>query len=127
MTAPRITITPAGMLPPSIASQTIQIVRPVTRVVHGSEVPDWTQDPLETVTVNGCSVQPTGGSEDRSHRDQLGGQFRVYAPAGTSVGPLDRVWLADYPNQYFRLASEVQSWSPGFLNHVQLVLVAWEG
>ncbi len=127
MTVPRITIAPAGLLPPSIATQEIQIIRPQTKIVHGAEVPDWSVDPVETVTVHGCSVQPTGGSEDRSHRDQLGGQIHVYAPAGTSVGPLDRVWLPDYPNQFWRVASGALAWSPGFLNHVQFALVAWEG
>ena len=112
---------------PALANQTMQIARPQTKVSHGSTVADWSVDPEEVVTVHGCSIQPAGGSEDRDHRDQTGGQVTVFAPLGTDVGPLDRVWLPDYPNRHWRSASQPQVWAAGFLNHVQLALVAWEG
>lgn len=112
---------------PALANQSIQIARPATKTVHGAEVADWSVDPVEVVTVRGCSVQSAGGSEDRNHRDQLGGAIHLFAPPQTSIGPLDRVWLPDYPNLYWRSATEPQVWAPGFLNHVQFSLVVWEG
>jgi hypothetical protein len=102
-------------------------LRPATKTVHGATVADWSVDPVETVTVKGCSVQPAGGTEDRGHRDQTGGAIHLFAPAGTAIGSLDRVWLPDYPDQHWRSATQPQVWSAGFLDHVQYQLVAWEG
>lgn len=126
MTGPQISVIPPGLLPP-IANQSIQIIRPQTKTVHGAEVADWSVDPIETVTVHGCSVQPAGGGEDRAHRDQLAGQMRVFAPAGVAVGRLDRVWLPEYPNQQWRVVGGPEVWAAGFLDHTQFVLAAWEG
>jgi hypothetical protein len=116
-----------GKLPAGIANQSIQIARPVTMSVHGSEVADWSQEPAEIVTVLGCSVQPIAGDEDRAHRDQLGARIRLFTPAGVAIGALDRVWLVDHPGESFRAVSEAMTWSPGFLDHVQFLLAAWEG
>ena len=116
-----------GSLPPAIANQTIQVARPITKTVHGSEVADWSQEPEEIVTVNGCSVQPMAGDEDRAHRDQLGARIRLFTPSGVVIGALDRVWLPDHPGESFRAVSEAMVWNPGFLAHTQFLLAAWEG
>ena len=111
---------------PPLANQTVTIERPQTIVDHGSVVPDWSVPPAETVTVTGCSVQPAGGGEDRLHRDQVAAQFTLFAPAGVAIGGLDRVLVGGYPNP-LRIAGEPQRWDPGFLNHIEVPLVAWEG
>jgi len=113
------------MLPP-IARDTITILRPATKVIHGSTVADWSQPPQETVTVEGCSVQPGGGNEDRLHRDSIGASFIVYAPPGVAVGALDRVLVDNYPSP-LRTSGEPQRWPHGLLEHVVLNLVDWEG
>lgn len=113
------------MLPP-IAQDVITILRPVTKVDHGSTVADWSQPPAEIVNVPGCSIQPAGGNEDRLHRDSVGAAFTVFAPPGTAVGALDRVLVDVYPSP-LRVSGEPQRWAPGFLDHVVLDLVAWEG
>jgi hypothetical protein len=110
---------------PPIATDTITIVHPVIVTDHGAQVPDWSQ-PATVTTVEGCSVQPSGGSEDRAHRDQLGAQFTVFAPPETAVDALDRVYVGTYPSP-LRLSAEPIRWAVGFLEHVQLHLVAWEG
>jgi hypothetical protein len=46
---------------PPIATDTITIVHPVIVTDHGAQVPDWSQ-PATVTTVEGCSVQPSGGS-----------------------------------------------------------------
>jgi hypothetical protein len=111
---------------PPLANQTVTIERPVTIQDHGSTVPDWSQPPAESVVVTGCSAQPAGGSEDRLHRDQVGAQFTLFAPSSTVIGGLDRVWVTGYPNP-LRIAAEPARWTPGFLNHTEFALVAWEG
>jgi hypothetical protein len=114
------------MLPP-IAQETITILRPEMKVDHGSQIPDWSVPPRETVNVSGCSVQPAGGNEDRLHRDSIGALFTVFAPPGVAVGALDRVLVDSYPTP-LRIATEGQAWSSGFvLDHVVFDLVAWEG
>lgn len=113
------------MLPP-LANQTITVLRPETTVDHGSVIPDWSKPPRETVNIAGCSVQPAKGSDDLSHRDQLGAVFTVWAPPGSSVGVMDRVLVDNYPRP-LRLAGEAQRWAAGFLDHVVFDLQAWEG
>lgn len=115
------------MLPAGIARQVITILRPVTVLDHNVEVPDWNQPPAETVTVPGCSVQPTGGSEDRARQDELSVTFSVWAPVGTTVGAFDRVLVDSYPEP-LRLVAEVQVWAVNQrLDHVVLDFGAWKG
>lgn len=112
---------------PAIARDVITILRPVTVIDHGAKVADWTQPPAETITVTGCSVQPAGGSEDRSHRDAISAVFTVWAPLGTEVHALDRVHVDAY-DAPLMITGEPLNWSvQQQLDHVVIDLTEWRG
>lgn len=112
---------------PSIARDVMTVLRPVMVSDHGSLVPDWTQPPAETVNVSGCSVQPSTGADDRSHRDSMNAIFTVWAPPGTVVGTYDRVMVDEYSGPLM-ITGEPLVWSNKFgLDHVQINLSDWKG
>lgn len=113
-------------LPALIARQVISIERPVMVRAHGVDQADWSQDPVETVTVPGCSVQPGSGADDRVGRDSISSDWKVWAPLGTSVGPFDRVTVPGYPG-YLAITGQPEHWAPGLLQHTVLHLEAWKG
>lgn len=113
-------------LPARIATGTITVLRPVMINDRGSQVPDWTQPPAETISISGCSVQPQTGTGDRSQRDALSSVFVVYAPPGTTVGVFDHVLVDDYSHPLVT-SGEPLSWTVGFLDHVVLDLIDWNG
>ena len=113
-------------LPTVVAPDTITILRPVMVNDRGTQVPDWSQPPVETVSVKGCSVQPQTGADDRSQRDALSGVFVVYAPPETRVGAFDQVFVADYSSP-LKTTGEPVRWTIGFLDHVVLDLADWNG
>jgi hypothetical protein len=113
-------------LPTLTSPDTITILRPVMVGDRGSQVPDWSQPPAETISVGGCSVQPQTGADDRSQRDSLSSVFVVYAPPGTIVGAFDRVLVDDYGSPLMTTGEPLR-WSIGFLDHVVIDLVDWNG
>lgn len=113
-------------LPTIGAPDTITILRPVMVDDRGTLVPDWSQPPAETVSVEGCSVQPQTGADDRSQRDALSSVFVVYAPPETDVGAFDQVLVDDY-SAPLKTTGEPLRWSVGFLDHVVINLVDWNG
>lgn len=56
----------------------------------GASVDDWS-DPAE-LAIDGCAVAPRDAEEDNpGGRQQVIAGFNIYAPAGTSVLPTDRL------------------------------------
>lgn len=119
-------MTAGSGLPALIAGQSIEIQRPVMVKDHGSDVPDWSQEPLETLTVTGCSVQPGAGSSDRIGRDAVQSGWTAWVPLGTEVGVFDRVAVPGYPG-YLQITGQPEYWATGWLQHEVLHLEAWKG
>lgn len=114
-------------LPRRLCRDSITILRPQTVRDHGATVPDWTQPPAETVTVDGCSVQPAQGSDDRAHRDALQAVITLWAPPGTYIGALDRV-LVDSYDAPLQITGEPLVWDTKLHNdHMTIQLAEWRG
>lgn len=76
------------MLPPSIARETIQVIRAAEVIDHGSTYKDWT-NATET-PLSGCLSEPGLSSENF---DLVKFDYVVYAPLEADVLSTDRVRL----------------------------------
>lgn len=111
---------------PSLANQSITVLRAPTMTDHGAQVPDWTQQPQE-IPVSGCSVQPIRGAEDELHRTGERADISVWAPVNTDVTAADHVQIDGYTRP-FRVVGEPERWRGiGFLEHTVIRLSVWEG
>lgn len=111
---------------PSWANQSVVIIRPGSKTLRGSTVPDWehTSDP---VTVGGCSVQPatTSLSEDGRVLGITDG-MTAYLPNGTDVQAGDHIV---FDGDTYEINGEPRTWtSPtGMVSHILLNLVRYSG
>ena len=110
---------------PVFAKHTIIIIRP-TWVAgrYGNEIPDW--ENVTRTSVSGCSVQPTFGEEDTSHRDSVQSEYTVYAPPGTDVTAYDRI---EWNGTVHEVNGRPSVWSVGMglVDHVAIHINVWEG
>ena len=105
--------------------QSITRIRPGTKTERGSEIPDW--DDLDTLVINGCSVQPASTALTQDGRvEGITDGLTVYAPAGADVRAGDRV---EYAGNVYTINGDVLSWpsASGTLDHLHLNLVRWRG
>lgn len=109
---------------PSWANQTITRIRPGTKTLRGSDVPDWNN--VTELTIEGCSVQPTATSLSQDGRVLgINEQMTAYLPEGSDVLAGDRI---RYEGKIYTINGEPKKWqSPFTRSHVQLNLSLWEG
>lgn len=109
---------------PSWANQTITRIRPGTKTLRGSDVPDWNN--VTELTIEGCSVQPTATSLSQDGRVLgINEQMTAYLPEGSDVLAGDRI---RYEGKIYAINGEPKKWQAPFTrSHVQLNLSLWEG
>lgn len=110
---------------PSFMRQTVMRIRPGTKTVRGSSVPDW--ENTTTAIITGCSVQPASTSLSQDGRVLgLFDGLTVYAPANADVQAGDHI---SYGGQIYAINGEPRRWpsATGGLDHVQLNLERWSG
>lgn len=110
---------------PSWAKQTIIRLRPTTKEVRGSMVPDWSNP--DQLTIHGCSVQPAGTSLTQDGRIQgITDGYTCYAPPGVDVKAGDRI---RFEGQDYTINGDPHEWkSPtGRVSSTQFSLERWEG
>ena len=110
---------------PSFFRQSITRIRPGTKVLRGSEVPDWTQ--ATTATINACSVQPAGTSLSQDGRVlALTDGLTAYVPANADIQAGDRI---EYGGEVYTINGAPRVWpsASGGLDHIQLSLERWSG
>lgn len=109
----------------SFYRQTVTRVRPGTKEVRGSAVPDW--DNVETLDIPGCSVQPasTSLSQDGRVLGIIDG-FTCYMPADADVQAGDHIV---YKGKTYAINGDPRDWpsATGRLDHIQLNLERWSG
>ena len=109
----------------SWAKDIIYIVRPASKTVRGSVVPDW--EHATTNMVTGCSVQAasTGLSEDGRVLGISDG-LTVYCPPGIDVQAGDRV---RYNGRDYVIDGEPKRWNSatGLQSNIQLNIMRCSG
>ena len=111
---------------PSFCNQEITRIRPGTRELRGSIVPDWSEDKITKLVIKGCSIQPATTSLSQDGR-VLGitEGLTAYVPDGTDVIAGDRIL---FDGQTFTINGDPKKWPGAFsLAHIQLNLIRWEG
>ena len=111
----------------SFYTQSITRVRPATKDVRGSSIPDWDAEKVSTKVINGCSVQPASTSLSQDGR-VLGVQdgLTCYIPADADVQAGDHIV---YKGKVYAINGDPLDWpsATGRLDHLQLNLVRWRG
>lgn len=111
---------------PTWASQEITRVRPGTKTLRGSEVPDWSPDKVSELKITGCSVQPATTSLSQDGRVLgIAEGWTAYIPEGSDVLAGDRI---KFDGDTYEINGEPKKWTGAFTrSHIQLNLVRWEG
>lgn len=112
------------MPPISFWTQSITRLRPGTKTVRGSVVPDWAN--VSRLTIEGCSVQPasTSLSQDGRIEGVMDG-LTVYAPEDADVLAGDRI---EYGGNVYTINGDPLIWpAAGRLSHMQFNLQRWRG
>lgn len=110
----------------SFCNQSIKIIRPGTKTVRGSEIPDW-NEASEPVTVNNCSVQPAATTLSEDGRVLgLSDGLTVFVPSGTDVKAGDHI---EVDGETYEINGVPRNWtSPtGRVSNIQLNLKRYSG
>ena len=110
---------------PTFMRQSISRIRPGVKTLRGSEVPDWTT--ATTLTITGCSVQPSGTSLSQDGRVlALTDGLTAYLPADADVKADDRI---EYAGEVYVINGAPRVWpsASGGLDHIILNLERWSG
>lgn len=109
----------------SFATQTITRVRPGTKTLRGSEVPDWSN--TTSVSISGCSVQPATATLSQDGRVLgISDGWTAYLPTGADVKAGDKIV---FDGNEYAINGEPRTWiSPtGNRSNMQLNLMRWSG
>ena len=110
---------------PSWFTQSVTRVRPSTKTLRGSVVPDW--DSVSRKTIRGCSVQPSSTTLSQDGRILgISDSFTLYMPANADVDKGDRI---EYGGETYTVMGVPRLWiSPtGGLNNKQVTVERWDG
>lgn len=110
----------------SFCNQSIKIIRPGTKTIRGSEVPDW-ENAETPVVVGGCSIQPAATTLSEDGRVLgLSDGLTVYVPSGTDVKAGDHI---EADGEIYEINGSPRNWvSPtGRVSNIQLNLKRYSG
>ena len=104
---------------PSFCKDTVTRVRPATKTVRGSDIPDW--DNASRKGIMGCSMQPATTSLSEDGR-VLGitDLYTLFAPPNADIKAGDRI---EYNNKVYEIDGDVRVF-PGALRlaHIEVTL-----
>lgn len=109
---------------PSFATQSVTRIRPGTKTVRGSTIPDW--ENTESLIIGGCSVQPAGTelSQDGRVLGIMDG-LTCYMPEGADVREGDRII---FDGETYTINGSPRKWIGALnLSHVLVNLRRWAG
>ena len=109
----------------SFFRQTVIRIRPGTKTLRGSEVPDWAN--VTRAIIDGCSVQPASTSLSQDGRVlALTDGLTAYLPADADVKAGDRI---EYGGDVYTITGAPRVWpsASGGLDHILLNLERWSG
>lgn len=111
---------------PSFCNQEITRIRPGTKVLRGSTVPDWSPDKVNELKIVGCSIQPTGTTLSQDGRVLgVSESLTAYLPEGSDVQAGDRIL---FESDVYTINGDPKKWTAPFTrSNIQLNLIRWEG
>lgn len=111
---------------PSFCNQTVTRIRPGTKELRGSIVPDWDPAKVDRLMIKGCSVQPATTTLSEDGR-VLGitEQWTAYLPEGADVKAGDHI---EFDGGVYAINGEPKKWTAAArLSNIQLNLIRWKG
>ena len=111
---------------PSFCIQEVTRVRPSTKNVRGSTVPDWDAEKVNTKTIKGVSVQPASTSLSEDGRVLgISDRFTLFAPPDADILAGDRI---TFDSKTYTIEGEVRV-QPSALNlqHIEVTLRRFYG
>jgi hypothetical protein len=111
---------------PSFCIQEVTRIRPSTKVVRGSVVPDWDADKVSTKTIKGVSVQPASTSLSEDGRVLgISDLYTLFAPPDADIQTGDRIV---FNSKTYTIDGEVRIY-PSALNleHIEITLRRYNG
>lgn len=111
---------------PSFCTQEITRIRPGTKTVRGSVIPDWDETKVDKLKITGCSVQPATTSLSQDGRVLgINEQWTAYLPEGSDVKAGDRIL---FEGKTYTINGDPKEWTAPFTrSNIQLNLTRWEG
>lgn len=111
---------------PSFCKQEIVRIRPGTKTVRGSVIPDWDPSKVDRLKITGCSVQPATTSLSQDGRVLgINEQWTAYLPEGSDVKAGDRI---EFEGKTYTINGDPKEWTAPFTrSNIQLNLTRWEG
>lgn len=110
---------------PTWANDIVIRLRPTTKVIRGSKIPDWENPNI--LEIGGCSVQPSSTMLSQDGRIQgITEGYTCYLPPCADVKAGDRI---KYRDEIYTINGQPQIWnSPsGKVSSMQLNLERWSG
>lgn len=109
---------------PSFCRDTVVRIRPGTKELRGSTVPDW--ENATTAEVSGCSMQPASTSLSTDGR-VLGllDEYTLYAPPSSDIEAGDRI---EFDGKVYEINGEVRNQPAALrLEHIEIRLRRYKG
>ena len=109
---------------PSFCKDTVMRIRPGSKEVRGSVIPDW--EKVDLASIRGCSMQPASTTLSEDGR-VLGIQDRytLFAPSGADIIAGDRI---QFQGKTYEIDGDVRV-QPGAmrLDHLEITLKRYSG
>ena len=111
---------------PSFCNQTVTRIRPATKTVRGSIVPDWDESKVNKIDVSGCSMQPASTSLSTDGRVLgISDRYTLFAPSNADIVAGDRI---AFNSKIYEIDGDVRV-QPSVLNleHIEITLRRYNG
>lgn len=109
---------------PSFCKDTVKRIRPGTKTLRGSTVPDW--DNVDTKDIGGCSMQPATTSLSTDGRVMgILDEYTLFAPAEADIMAGDRV---QFRGNVYEIDGDVRPQPAALrLEHIEIRLRSYKG
>lgn len=111
----------------AFSNQTVIVVTPGVKTVHGNETADW-KNPAAAVPLPGCTVQPVQGAESTDGRDATLVQWQVLAfnlEAASAITEKNHIKFGGL--EYEIVAAPLPNIFGLRTDHVQILMNVWKG
>lgn len=110
---------------PSFCRDTVTRIRPGTKELRGSTVPDWST--VTTADIIGCSMQPAATSLSQDGRVLgISDTYTLFAPPDADIEAGDRI---QFQGKTYEIDGDVrmQPSATGRLDHLNITLKRYQG